>query len=103
MTFALLDLQMESKKSHQYKPNNSRGVEIVASSNIIIFKKEVKEAPLELKNDIMVTHRYVPVNNNSGASSSSAMPEEFLANTAYSCEIIMTNVSPQPKNFSLLY
>lgn len=102
LTFALLDLPLEAE-SHGYKTNESRGVEIKACSNIIIFKKEVREAPLDLKNDILVTHRYVQDNNNSGVSSSSAIPDEFLVNTAYRCEIIMTNVSPMQKNFSLLY
>ncbi len=34
-------------------------MEVKAGSNIIMFKKEVKEAPLEINNDILVTHRYV--------------------------------------------
>ena len=28
-----------------------------------MFKKEVKEAPLDIKNDIMITHRYIRQDN----------------------------------------
>jgi len=60
MTFALLDLPFESV-THNYKTNEGRGVDISANSPIIMFKKEVKEAKLELSNDILVTHRYVSI------------------------------------------
>ena len=92
LTFALLDLPFEGE-SHGYKTNEGRGVEIKASSNIILFKKEVREAPLELTNDILVTHRYVEAVDYS--NDSAAMTEEFLVNRAYACEVIMTNVSPK--------
>jgi len=61
----------------------------------------VKEAALNLNNDILVTHRYVVAD--SAETQSAAMPEEFLVNKPYQCEVIMTNVSPQQKNFSVLY
>lgn len=58
--FALLDLPLTDAESHTYKANDEgRGMELKANGNIIIFKKEVKEAPLEITNDILVTHRYV--------------------------------------------
>jgi hypothetical protein len=31
------------------------------------------------------------------------MPDEFLINQAYTCEVIMTNVSPIQRQFSVLY
>ncbi len=31
------------------------------------------------------------------------MPEEFLINKAYHCEVILTNVSPKEHTFSVLY
>ena len=31
------------------------------------------------------------------------MPTEFLINVPYSCEVIMTNVSPHLKEFNMLY
>ena len=100
LTFAILDLPFEPV-NHSYKTNEGRGLDIEAFGDIIIFKKEVREAKLELSSDILVTHRYV--NANDSSSTSAAMPEEFLVNKAYQCEVIMTNVSPQPKNFSVLY
>ena len=51
----------------------------------------------------MVTHRYIPVQHASEADTQEAMPDEFLANKAYMCEVIMTNVSPKSKDFSILY
>jgi len=50
-----------------------------------------------LNYDILVTHRYVE------NAQSAAMPEEFIVNKPYQCEVIMTNVSPQQKNFSVLF
>ncbi|CDW90653.1 UNKNOWN [Stylonychia lemnae] len=100
ISLAILGLAFEDA-THTYKTNEGRGLEITANSHIILFKKEVREAPLELSNDILVTHRYVlsaEIGFNTGT-----MPEEFLTNKAYSCEVIMTNVSPLQKNFSLLY
>jgi hypothetical protein len=34
------------------------GVDVCAGSNTILFKKEIKEVEISLKNDFMVTHRY---------------------------------------------
>ena len=79
-------------------------MELKANGNIIIFKKEVKEAPIEITNDILVTHRYVSAQGEAGVGASElAIPDEFLSNKAYACEVILTNVSPQNKNFSVLY
>jgi hypothetical protein len=79
-------------KPHTYENDEGRGMYIKAGSHFILFQKVVKEAPLELSSDILVTHRYVDVPS---SSQSAAMPEEFLTNKAYQCEVIMTNVSPQ--------
>ena len=104
LTFALLDLPLTEAESHGFKAGSEqeggRSMEITATGNIIMFKKEVKEAPLELSNDILVTHRYIAANS---PDQKSAMPDEFLLNTAYTCEVIMTNVSPVYRQFSVLY
>eukprot|EP00347_Sterkiella_histriomuscorum_P016748 403352004 len=100
MTFAFLDLPINAE-AHQFKTNEGRGLQITANGQLILLKKEVREAPLELTNDILITHRYIKQNDDS--STAAAIPEEFLTNTAYSCEVIMTNVSPQQKDFSILY
>lgn len=104
LTFALLDLPMTEAESHGFKAGSEqeggRSMEITAAGNIILFKKEVKEAPLELSNDILVTHRYITANS---YDQKQAMPDEFLINQAYTCEVIMTNVSPVQRQFSVLY
>jgi len=59
--FGLIDLpldQQNSKQQHQFKSDGKRGINITAGSNLIIFKKEIKEGSCQLKQDIMVTHRY---------------------------------------------
>jgi hypothetical protein len=104
LTFALLDLPIDEAGSHGYKPSEvGRGMELTAAGNVILFKKEVREAPLEITNDILVTHRYVPVQGRAGEGEQQAIPDEFLVNRAYTCEVIVTNVSPVTKNFSILY
>lgn len=42
-----------------------RALEITTGTNAIILTKEVKEAPIELSSDILVTHRYVAVSDSS--------------------------------------
>jgi hypothetical protein len=77
-------------------------MEIKAAGNLILFRKEVREAPLEVTNDIIITHRYISAQGDS-TEQSSAMPEEFLVTKPYACELIMTNVSPVSRTFSVLY
>jgi hypothetical protein len=80
LSFALLDLPLTESESHGFKAGSEqeggRSMEITAAGNIIIFKKEVKEAPMELANDILVTHRYIAANS---TDTKQAMPDEFLA------------------------
>ena len=61
-------------------------------SNAILFKKEIKEVEVDLKPNFIVTHRYKKAN--SGDDEEEAIPDAFLINTTYQCEIVMTNVSP---------
>jgi len=51
----------------------------------------------------MVTHRYKREDGQGDQNEEEAVPNEFLINTPYSCEVIMTNVSPNIKEFSMLY
>lgn len=89
---------------HKRQPDESRGLTITAGSNLIIFKKEIKTVEISLEQDFMVTHRYAREDGNRDANSEEeAVPNEFLINTPYSCEVIMTNVSPNVKEFNLLY
>ncbi len=75
---------------------------IRASSNLLLFKKEIRACGVELsKNDIMVIHRYNELLNST--TDQTGKPDEFLARTPYACEVIITNVSPKLKSFNLLY
>jgi hypothetical protein len=54
----------------------------------------------------MVTHRYTRIDdygNQHRSDEDEAIPEEFLINVPYECEVIMTNVSPDTTEFNLLY
>jgi len=88
---AVLDLPFECEV-HGYKTNESRGVEIKAVHNLILFKKEVREAPLDVKTDVIVTHRYIEEGNEQGSAEAD---KEFLSNKVYNCEVILTNISPE--------
>jgi len=47
----------------------------------------------------MIIHRYKE-ENESGESrqeEENGKPDEFLARTAYACEVVITNVAPKPK------
>ena len=59
LSFALLDLPLtqDTSASHGFNVQD-RSLEITAQTNLILFKKEVREAPIELNSDILVTHRY---------------------------------------------
>ena len=79
-----------------------RTLEITTGTNAIIFTKEVSEAPIQLNSDILVTHRYVAVSDQD-LEQERAIPDEFLVNKAYICEVILTNVSPKDVGFKVLY
>jgi len=58
--FAWLDLPMGTKgmKQHKYRSDGRRGINITAGSHGVLFKKEIKEGECQIKNDMMITHRY---------------------------------------------
>lgn len=43
---------------------------------MILFKKEVRETEIDLKNDIMVTHRYLKISNNQYPDSDSYLESD---------------------------
>ncbi len=79
---------------------------MTAGSNLIAYKKEIKEVEVNLKQNFMVTHRYNRIDQygiQNKSDDDDAIPNEFLMNVPYECEVIMTNVSPFSTDFSLLY
>ena len=103
----MLDLPVDSASgAHKFLLGDGRDVTIEAGSNMILFKKEIRVVEVALRHDFMVTHRYTREDDYGRqirSDDDEAVPEEFLMNTPYRCEVIMTNVSPERKNFSLLY
>jgi hypothetical protein len=54
-----MDLPQVTQASvHQSQADESRGMTLTAGSNAIIFKKEIKEVEVDIKQDFMVAHRY---------------------------------------------
>jgi len=105
--FCVLGMDFETANSaHSFVADESRGVHITAGSNLILYKKEIKEVQVHLRNDFMVCHRYHredQYGKSTKTDDDEAIPNEFLINVPYRCQVIMTNVSPQPKEFNLLY
>jgi hypothetical protein len=51
---AIIDLPLtsaNSRQQHKFKSDKKRGIVITAGSNLVIFKKEIKEGEQKLKND----------------------------------------------------
>jgi hypothetical protein len=73
LTLALLDLPFSEAKPHQFTAGSGedggRSMEIKTSGNVIMFKKVVQEAPLEINNDILVTHRYISATDSNSQGS----------------------------------
>ena len=91
-----LDLPYKVKGEHIYSPDEQRGVTIKAGSNLILYKKEIQETDIALRNDLLVIHRYNEIGNQK-LKDDSGIPEVFFTNTLYECEVIITNVSPRSK------
>jgi hypothetical protein len=59
LALSVFDLPMVNNESHDFKPNEGRGVLVRSASNLLMFKKEIKACAVDLaRNDIMVIHRY---------------------------------------------
>jgi len=85
---ALVDLPFESI-NHKFEASGGRGIKIHANSNLVLFKKEIKEAEAELDTNLLVIHRFFELNN----KNTEKKIKEFLTNQVYGCEVITTNVS----------
>ena len=95
---ALIDLPFESP-NHKYEAHGGRGVQITASSNLVLFKKEIKEAQADLDTNLLVIHRFFELNN----KQSEKKIKEFLTNQVYGCEVITTNVSQRSQKYQILW
>ena len=95
---SLLDLPFQSAEQ-EYQAQEGRRIAIKGKSNYILFRKEVKEAEIAMKNDLLVIHRFF---DNTNRNSETEI-KEFLVDEVYGCEVIITNVSNSAKNFSILW
>lgn len=95
-------MPFRSELTASFNQSQNNSVDVLVSSNSILFKKEIKEVEIAIKNDFMVTHRYHRMDNQDRNQVVEAIPKEFIVNTPYECEVIMTNVSPTKQKFSLL-
>jgi hypothetical protein len=68
------------KQQHKIRSDGKRGIIITTGSNVVIFKKEIKEGQCQLKNDVMVVHRYENM-----LKSSEDEVEDFIINNPYEC------------------
>jgi hypothetical protein len=66
---------------------------------MVIFKKEIRESQAELEDNLLVIHRFFEYNN----QLSDTKIKEFLTNSVYGCEIIITNVSSKKQQFRILW
>lgn len=97
-SWAVLDLDFESKK-HIIRSSGSKGISIKAAGNLIVFKKEIKEAQSELDTNILVIHRFFE----NGKKGSDEKTKEYLTHQIYGCEVIITNVSSKSQTFQILW
>jgi hypothetical protein len=51
----------------------------------------------------MVIHRYQKIDDSGKNSEQEGIPKEFLINTPYKCEVIITNVSPKERLVDLTF
>ena len=75
---SILDLPFE-EESHTVTPFGDKGVRIKAASNLMVFKKEIKETEAELGTDLMSIHRFYEYNN----PKSKKTIKEFLTHKVY--------------------
>ena len=95
---SLLDLPFYSLE-HGFRTMEGRSAELKAASNLIIFKKEIKESKGEIRSNILVAMRYVDWEQ---AGDEDAKIEEFLVSHIYTCQVIITNISSHKLEFEVL-
>jgi len=104
---SLLTLSFESG-NHVYNNTEGRGLDIKADSNIILFKKEIKEGKSQLNNAILVTQRfYDPDDRYTTAENDPTLTiekvvDEYLINKIYGCQVVITNCSVANQEFQVL-
>eukprot|EP01022_Parablepharisma_sp_SALTPOND_P023502 TRINITY_DN4_c0_g1_i6.p1 TRINITY_DN4_c0_g1~~TRINITY_DN4_c0_g1_i6.p1 ORF type:complete len:2304 (-),score=338.43 TRINITY_DN4_c0_g1_i6:3914-10825(-) len=94
----LLDLPYYSM-DHGFRTMEGRSAELKAASNLVIFKKEIKESKGEIRSNILVAQRYVDWEQRGDEDQKI---EEFLVNHIYVGQVIITNISSHKLEFDVL-
>jgi hypothetical protein len=63
LPFEQSDSYKKNRQAHKFKSDKKRGINITAGGNLVLFKKEIKEGKCEIKNDLMMIHRYKHLNS----------------------------------------
>ena len=95
---SLLDLPYRSVQ-HGFRTLEGRSAELKAASNMIIFKKEVKETKDEIRSNILVAQRFVDWEFRGDEDS---LIDEYLVNHIYTGQVIITNISSKKLEFDVL-
>ena len=95
---ALLELPFE-EQNHSISIEGNKGIQVTASSNMIVFKKEIKEAVADIDTNLLSIHRFFEHTN----SNSKKKLTEFLTHKVYTWEVVITNVSIEHQNFQVLW
>ena len=94
----LLELPYRSAQ-HGFRTLEGRSAELKAASNMIIFKKEVKETNENIRSNILVAQRFVDWEFKTDEDN---LIEEYLVNHIYTGEVIITNISSKKLEFDVL-
>ena len=87
----------ETCGEHIWEADQARGSTLTLGTNAVIFTQQIKEVPLALDSDCIVSHRYIRMDKYGQQNKSDedpAVPSEFVKNVPYQCEVVVTNVSP---------
>ena len=93
---SVLDLPI-STSSHKFNRKEGRGLEIITSSNMIFFTKEIKETDSDLKSYLTIAqHLSLYLNKEKSV-------KELIVGEIYSHETIVTNISSSKLFFYFFY
>ena len=96
---SVLDLPLTSQ-SHSFSRKEGRSLEIKATSNIILFTKEISETNSKLISKLMIAQNVVDKDNENNPDQ--IQIKEFLINKVYVHETIVTNISSRDIAFELI-
>jgi hypothetical protein len=94
---AILDLSF-NEPNHTINIEGDKGIKITSSSNLIIFKKEIKEIESLIGSNLLSIHRFYEYENPDPSKTLS----QYLTHQVYTCEVVITNVSTTPQSFQIL-